>query len=139
MTTTAGPIYRSSQVEVQEPVKPGDLDTIGKFTEIRDRSFRIRTIVEAWREQQILDRKLRKTYATWLLIAVSLQMALINLAFFFIGFEKMHVEEWVANTFIIGVFAETSSLVFVVVKYLFPDSSRTILDLLERLSKEGKE
>ena len=121
--------------EVQEPVSAQTLDALDRITEIRDRSFRMRTIVTAWEHQQENDRSMRKTYATWLLIVVSLQMLIINAAFFFIGFRQIVVEEWVANTFIIGVFAEVSSLALIVVKYLFPDTSKTVVDLLDRLSE----
>jgi len=127
---------RDLVTEVKEPISASALETLDKYTQIHDRSYQLHTFVEAWKEQQNSDRKMRATYATWLLIVVSVQILLINIAFFMIGARVLEVEKWVANVFITAVLVEVSSLVLIVVKYLFPEGLKSALDILDRIYKD---
>lgn len=74
----------------------------------------------SWEKQQSDERFLRSRYAKWLVIALFIQIAVINIAFFLIGFGFLTVEKWVASSFIVGVFVEVTGMTFVVMRYLFP-------------------
>lgn len=79
---------------------------------------------------------MRKQYASCLMIAMGLQMIVVNASFVLMGLGILVVEEWTAKTFIMAVFAETAALVLVVVKYLFTPTGDKLLRLIERL--DGK-
>jgi hypothetical protein len=114
-------------------VTSADVDTYGRLREIEDKSRRSATLLQAWERQHTEERNLRRTYARWLLIALFVQMALVNLAFFALGLKWIQVEQWVANTFILAVFSEIASMTFFVIKYLFPKVSTDVLATLEKL------
>ena len=76
---------------------------------------------------------MRQKYAKWLLAAMFVQMALVNLAFLAIGFGWIQINPWVANSFILAVFGEISGMVLFIVKYLFPKVSSDVLATIEKL------
>jgi len=122
------------QVEaLGQAVTPADVDTYGRLRQIEDRSFKLRTIVEAWERQHNEERKLRRNYATGLIVGLFAQVAFVDFAFLAIGFEWITVERWVATTFLLAVFGEVAAMCFVVVKYLFPGVGGEIVRLIEKL------
>jgi hypothetical protein len=114
-------------------VAPGDVDVYRSVREIDDKSYKLRTVISSWEGQQREERRLRRGYATWLLVALLLQMFLVDLAFFLIGYKQISVDRWVADAFIIGVFGEVAGMTLIVVKYLFPDTGSQLLKLIEKL------
>lgn len=66
---------------VGEPVSSADVDSYGKLRRIEDRSHQVRTIVKAWKDQQVLDRKMRERYANYLILAMGLQALVMNVIF----------------------------------------------------------
>lgn len=118
--------------KVAGPVTNEQIDAIGKLQDIQERGKHHRTIVNAWKQQQDQDRKMRKLYATWLMIAMSAQVVAINVIFALIGRGVLKFDQWIANTFVMAVFAEVVALVLLVVKYLFPATSDKVLDLIDR-------
>ena len=94
----------------------------------RDRSNYLRTLVGAWKEQQVEDRNLRNRYATWLLWLMTAQIIAIHTIFLLLGLGVLTVERWTASTFITAVFAEVAGLVLIVVKYLFQPSANPPID-----------
>ena len=104
-----------------------DIAIYERIRRIEDSSYRLRTVVEAWEKQQTEERNLRSRYAKWLVIVLSLQVVVINIAFFLIGFGLINIEEWVASSFIVSALLEISSMIFVVVRYLFPTNIRISL------------
>jgi hypothetical protein len=124
--------------KVGKPVTSEDIDAIGKLREIEERRKRHRTIVGAWKQQQEEDRKMRKTFATWLMVVMSVQIIGINIIFILMRLGFLKVEPWTANTFVMSVFAEVSALVLLVVKYLFPTTSDKILDLIDRFRNKDQ-
>lgn len=130
---TAGEFQNSLVVGVGGPVIPADIDSYKELRAADDRSRKLTTILTAWTQQQDQDRALRKTYGKWLLVALFVQTFLINLAFVLIGAKVLVVDQWVAQTFIVSVFAEIAAMVVIIVKYLFPDKSDAIVNILEKL------
>ena len=104
-----------------------DIAIYERIRRIEDSSYRLRTVVAAWGKQQTEERNLRSRYAKWLVIVLSLQVVVINIAFFLIGFGLINIEEWVASSFIVSALLEISSMIFVVVRYLFPTNIRISL------------
>jgi len=121
--------------ETENRVTSQDLDVFERVDHLREGRKHHATIISAWKQQQIQDRKMRKKYATWLLIAMSGQILSINLIFLLLGLGGLKYEPWTANTFIMAVFAEVAALVLLVVKYLFPPSTDKILDLIDRFKR----
>ena len=99
----------------------------------RDKSTALRTVLSAWKVQQVEERKLRAAYAGRLLWALFVQVGLVNIAFFAIGFGWLEIDEWTARTFIMAVFAEIAGLVLCVVKYLFSKNGNEIFELVKKL------
>ena len=127
---------REYVLEVTSPVAPHTLDDLDKLSRIQDRSYRLRTLIQAWKEQQNSDRQMRQKYANWLLVVIRLQLFVVYTAFFLIGASVLKVDQWVATIFISGVFAETSALALIVVKYLFPASDGAIFNLINNSRKD---
>lgn len=61
--------------KIGKPVTSEEIDEFGKLKDINERSRHHRTIINAWKQQQDQDRKMRKMYATWLMVAMSGQIA----------------------------------------------------------------
>jgi hypothetical protein len=118
--------------KIGKPVTSAEIDDLGKLHDIQERGRHNRTIINAWKQQQEQDRKMRKMYATWLMIALSIQMGGINIIFILIGCGLLKFEQWTTNTFVMAVFAEISAMVLLVVKYLFPATSDKVLELIDR-------
>lgn len=120
---TLSPTAQRIVQSIGEPVTNEDIDMVDIYERVRrieDESYELRTIVASWEKQQSDERDLRNRYAKWLVIALFIQVAIINIAFFLIGFGLITLERWVASSFIVGVFVEVTGMTFVVVKYLFP-------------------
>jgi len=124
---------KSRVVGVGGEVRPEDVDVYGRLREIEDKSYKLRTVLEAWERQQSEERALRQGYAKKILIALFVQMGLVNIAFFAMGFGWLAVEQWVANTFILAVFGEIGAMALIVIKYLFPEVGMDVLGLIEKL------
>lgn len=124
---------RERVVEVRGPVTSGDIDSYGRLREIEDRSYKLRTVLDAWERQHSEERVLRKRYANTLLVAAFVQLFLINLAFFQIGRGNIVIEQWVAATFITGVFGEIVGVALIVTRHLFPEATKDVLQLIEKL------
>lgn len=119
--------------DVGKAVSSDDIDTYRQLLEIEDKSYQLRTAIGAWETQQTQERMLRRSYAGWLLVLLFLQVIVINVVFFLIGLEYLVVEQWVAKTFIIAVFAEIAAMTLVVVRYLFPKGASNFPDILNQL------
>lgn len=124
---------RAKIVKVGPSVTSKEVDVYSKLQETADKSTKLRTILEAWERQHSEERKLRRTYATAMLWGLFAQAMLVNVAFFALGFRWITVEPWVANSFILAVFAEIAGMAFFVIKYLFPRVSSDVLATLEKL------
>jgi hypothetical protein len=110
-----------------------EVDSYGRYREIQDRSFRLRTVVSAWESQQTEERRLRRSYGTAILIALCVQTLLVDAMFILMGVGKIAIAQWVANIFIVSVFGQIVALAVVVVRHLFPQPSSEILRLIERI------
>ena len=124
---------------VVRPVSTAQVVAFGMLREIRDRSYRIRTIVKAWKDQQTQDRAMRERYANYLIVAMGVQALIVNVVFVLIGANVLTFEAWTAKTFIMAVFAEIAAMVLLIVKYLFTRSSDKVLQFLdEKWNTTGK-
>ena len=72
------------------------------------------------------------------MLAMALQIGVINIVFILIGMKVLVFEQWTANTFIMSVFAEVAALVLLVVKYLFARPDDTLLRLAGRKRQREK-
>ena len=114
-------------------VSPEEIEPWARFREVEDRSYRLRTLVQTWEHQQREERELRRDYASRLLWMWVVQALVVNLAFVLIGLRILVVDQWVANAFILSVFAELVGMVLIVMRYLFPKDGDSLLNLIERL------
>lgn len=117
---TLSPTAQRLVQSIGDPATNEDVTIYERVRRIEDASYELRTIVASWEKQQSDERDLRNRYAKWLVIAMFIQVAIINIAFFLMGFGLITVERWVASSFIVGVFFEVTGMTFVVVRYLFP-------------------
>ena len=92
--------------KVGGPVTSAQIDVYGRWQEIENAKYRVRTVLTAWKHQQTQDRELRSHYAAYLLAALAVQALVINVIFILIGCGVLTFEPWTANAFIMGVFAE---------------------------------
>ncbi|HVU86440.1 MAG TPA: hypothetical protein VHD36_03920 [Pirellulales bacterium] len=127
------PNLSAQVVAVGNVVTAADVDSFGRLRDIEDKSHKLRTILQAWEKQHTEERKLRKNYAWGLLIALFVQLGLVNVAFFLIGYGELTLPESAMNTFIVSVFGEIAAMAFIVTKYLFPKTGSEILALIEKL------
>ena len=126
--------FKDKVVSVSTPLRTGkDIERYERLEDIRNKSRKLRTILNAWETQQREERGLRRFYAKGLLAALFAQILLVNAAFFAIGLNYLVIDKWVATTFIMAVFAEIIALVSVVNKYLFPKVGSEVLDLIEKM------
>jgi hypothetical protein len=126
-------VIRDKVLAIGASVSQDEIEVYGRYREIADRSAKLRTILDAWEHQHMEEREMRQKYARWLLIGMFAQMGLVNIAFFAIGAGWLHVDPWVANSFILAVFGEIAGMVLFVVKYLFPKVSSDVLATIEKL------
>lgn len=124
---------RDKVLAIGASVSPDEIEVYGRYQEIADRSAKLRTVLEAWERQHSEERQMRQRYAKWLLAGMFVQMGLVNLAFFAVGWGWIQVSPWVANTFILAVFGEVAGMVLFIVKYLFPRVSSDVLATIEKL------
>jgi hypothetical protein len=122
-----------SLVEFQgTEVTSKDIDAYSKYQDIGHKEKKLDTVLKAWTAQEDEYRKARKRYANCILGALLVQGIVVNVAFFLIGNKKIEVDPWVANSFILGVFAEMATLSLVVFKYFFPSSPSSLVSLVEK-------
>jgi len=124
---------RARVTEVGREVLPEDVDTWRRLREIEDKSLKVRTILQAWERQHKEERALRRTYAKYLLVALFVQVAFVNMFLIALGMGWFKVEQWVANIFVVSVFGEIAGCALIVVKYLFPKVGTELFSILEKL------
>lgn len=110
-----------------------DIETLERMRKMEDSSFKVRTLIASWERQQTQERSLRKGFAWGILIMLFLEVLLVGAAFFAIGFGYIDVAEWVAATFVMGVFSKIAAMTFFILKYLFPSDSSKLLSTIEKL------
>lgn len=110
-----------------------DLEVYERRSAVDNTARKLSTLLNAWSTQQTEERALRRAFANWILGGLLVQMALVNLSFFAIGFKLLTVDKWVATSFILAVLTEIVAMANVVVKYLFPKPGTELLNLIEKL------
>jgi len=66
------------------------------------------------------DNRLKRRYGNGLLIALAVQLLIMNLVFAAVGFGWLDYKDWALHLYVSGTLAEIFALVLVVTKYLFP-------------------
>ncbi len=116
---------------IGKEVSKEDIDCYKSISEAENRRTKFINILDAWNTQTEQERKLRIIYSISILSFLALQIIIVNLAFFFIGFGYIKVDQWVANCFILSVFGEISAIFIMVVNYLFPKTGTDINHLID--------
>ncbi|GGF17106.1 hypothetical protein [Hymenobacter cavernae] len=127
------PELRDKVESVGPPVNPGELESFERVTRARDQSFKLQTLVNAWRLQNEAERTLRQKVAWYILGMLAFQTLLVNVCFFLIGFNVLHVDAGLSKIFVLAVFAEIVSMVLIVLRYLFPQLGNEFLQLIKDL------
>lgn len=75
-------------------------------------------------EDSKADRDLKKSYAKWFIYILIGQLAIMNVAFFCVGFGWLKFDEWSLNLYMGGTLAEVFGVIFVITKNLFSNKNR---------------
>jgi len=129
---------RNKIKSIQHRVSSEELDAYQIISEIENRRYVIKLILNAWRAEQKQDRGLKNFYAKRFLYMVALEILFTATLIVLIGLGIMHLSKWTLNIFTTGVISQSVSVVLIIVKYLFPDTKLNILELL-RENKHGKD
>lgn len=127
------PELRAQVEAVGPPVGPGELESFERVTRARDQSYKLQTLVTAWKLQNEAERGLRQKVAWYILGALGLQILLVNVCYFLIGFNVLHVDADLSKLFVLAVFAEVAAMVLIVLRYLFPQVGNEFLQLIKDL------
>lgn len=68
---------------IGDPVTPEEINSYRQRKEIDDRSFKLREVTSSWSTQQQEERKLRISFAWFLLIGLFSQILIMDFCFFF--------------------------------------------------------
>ncbi len=80
-----------------------------------------------WKTQTTEERNLRKVFG-WVLLGIfGAEVLVANIVLIRMGQNRLVLHQWVASVFFAGVFAQVSTLLGVVVKYLFADRPDQLL------------
>lgn len=71
-------------------------------------------------EDSKADRELKKFYANWFIKILIVQLLIMNLLFFCVGFQWLTFDEWSLNLYMGGTLAEVFGVILVITKNLFP-------------------
>ncbi len=72
-------------------------------------------------EDRRADRKLKKTYACFLLLILVVQLTVMNIVFWRTGSGYLSFEKWTLDLYMAGTLAEVFGVVLVITKHLFPN------------------
>ncbi|UYZ61597.1 hypothetical protein [Hymenobacter weizhouensis] len=127
------PELRDQVEAVGPPVGPGELESFERVTRARDQSYKLQTLVTAWKLQNEAERQLRQKVAWYILGALAFQLLLVNTCYFLIGFGVLRVDADLSKIFVLAVFAEVVAMVLIVLRYLFPQIGNEFLQLIKEL------
>lgn len=127
------PELRDKVETVGPPVGPGELESFERVTRARDQSYKLQTLVTAWKLQNEAERSLRQKVAWYILGALAFQILLVNTCYFLIGFGVLRVDADLSKIFVLAVFTEVVAMVLIVLRYLFPQVGNEFLQLIKDL------
>jgi hypothetical protein len=96
---------------------------------------RTNAVLNAWQEQQVQERNLRKIYAGWVFGLITFQIIMIFFLVFFDSISWIVIKETTAKILLPSALGEIFGMGFLVVKYLFGKQNNRIIDSL--LGKMG--
>ncbi|REJ06929.1 hypothetical protein [Halobacillus trueperi] len=117
-------------------VTKDQLETYKVIHETNLKKQKTDTVLEVWRNQQDLERNMRKIYARWILIALVAELIVGNGIFILVACGVFTLEEWVVNVFFTGMYAQIISITVIVVRNLFPNSKENNIIELNQVIKD---
>lgn len=120
-------------IETGEELDDKKVSSYERVTKAKDQSYKLVTLVTAWQKQNKAERKLRQKVAWYILIALGIQIIIVNVVFSLMGFSIMDADIDLAKTFILAVFFEIVAMVLIVLRYLFPNVGNEFLQLIKDL------
>ncbi|KRT92195.1 hypothetical protein ACG2QI_00165 [Bacillus sp. GM2] len=126
------------ELSVEDGVTPEQTDVIERLTQLRDNSFKLRQVIGTWKENELNERNMRKRIATFILLALGIEMVLGNVILILMGFlPNFRPPEWTCNLFFTGMYTQIVAVATIVVRNLFPpvakDPSSAISELIKNL------
>jgi hypothetical protein len=124
---------------VPRPIRPGDVsaDEWVKISDARMRRDMVDRVLDKWGQQQDEDRKLRRFVAIWLLGLMTVEVGVLFVAFLVLTYvpPSIEINQWLASSFVVGVFGQVAAMAFAVIGYLFPKTQtrRDALDVLDKI------
>lgn len=112
------------------------VEKFDRMSKIRNENMKQEVLLEGWKTHTKNDVELKKTYAVCILAGLGLEMILGNVIMLLIGFGQIEIQEWVTNTFFVGMYTQIITLVTIVVKNLFPTKADPISQLSELLKDQ---
>lgn len=107
------------------------------WDEVQERFNIDKNVTDTFVDNIKTDMIFKKIYAIVLLIILSLQLIMVNIAFILRGINIINCSDISFNIFISGALIEVIALVTIVVKYLFKDNiSEALKNILEKNRKK---
>jgi hypothetical protein len=91
---------------------------------------RTTAVLNAWKEQQDQERKLRKTYARWVFGLITFQIIMIFVLVFLDSISWIAIKETTIKILLPSALGEIFGMGFLVVKYLFGKQNDRMIDTL---------
>lgn len=126
----------------------GDIEVVGRWTAdqvnnfqvyagVQDKRYKLKRAIRIWEDFYGAERSMRKTFALWVFIALGTEILFGVAAFFCLGFGVIHLNQWIADVFFVGVFSQVAAMAIQIVKSLFPtpkkDPLSQINDIVSKL------
>lgn len=125
-----------------EPISRWDIGTeavenVAKIAGVQDKRVKLHSVLGIWSEYYRHERKLRKSVAQKVFVALFIEIGCSIAVMACIGFGWMHFNKWVANIFFTTVFGQVSAMAYWIIKSLFPapktDPLSQINDIVSKL------
>lgn len=121
---------------IKSHVTSGQLETYRVINEIEQKRLKSLRVLGIWEQLQESERRLKTKVAWCILGAMFLELCVGNMAFYLIGSRAIAVDQWLAKTFIIGMYGQIISITVIVVKSLFPSPKSDVLTELNKMVKK---
>lgn len=124
---------------IKAPVQPLDSRELGRLSEIINKDSIVKSLITVWEDNQKVDRELKDKYAKIFLGILGVQILAVLVVIFLLGFNVINIAQWTLSLFMTGVFAQTVSIILLIVKYLFSEYRIKELDLFHLMRNEDNE
>lgn len=121
--------------EISTEAKENSDDLLARWGR-ENKRIKLLAVLKAWKDAQLHESRMKTWVAIVVFSLLTIEMLLVGLAFFFIGFGLIKVELWVAETFILGIIVQIFGIATIVVKGLFPAREKNSLSELTEVVKD---